>query len=137
MTRPRPAMPPVAINNSIADVLRTRGATVVDLAQFGHAGIRFTLTLADGRPAILIASQSRDSPDDPTEYLHASISTPTMPTYDDLILLHRAVFGRRRFAYQVFAPVDKHLNFHPTALHLWGRADGAPILPDFGRHGAI
>jgi hypothetical protein len=40
------------------------------------------------------------------------------------------VFGDR-WAYQVFAPPADHINLHNFALHLWGRLDGKPVLPDF------
>lgn len=65
------------------------------------------------------------------EWVHASIAWPDhMPTYDDLKQLHRAVFGDG-WAYQVFAPPSDHVNIHAYALHLFGRLDGAPALPDF------
>lgn len=63
------------------------------------------------------------------EWIHASMTRPTLPpSYDDLVMLHRAVFGDR-FAYQVFAPPAEHVNIHERALHLWGRADGQPVTP--------
>jgi hypothetical protein len=37
----------------------------------------------------------------------------------------------------VFAPPSEHVNIHDHALHLWGRLDGARVLPDFGRFGTI
>ncbi len=70
------------------------------------------------------------------EWIHASMSRPTTPTYDDLCLLRKAVFGDG-WSYQVFAPPRAHIDLHPTCLHLWGRLDGAPVLPDFGAHGTI
>lgn len=60
-----------------------------------------------------------------------------MPTYDDLVMLHRAVFGLDSYAYQVFAPQRQHVNIHNFALHLWGRADGRAVLPEFGLQGSI
>jgi hypothetical protein len=72
------------------------------------------------------------------EWVHASIARERhMPTYADLARLHEAVFGSRRFAYQVFASADRHVNIHARALHLWGRADGRNVLPDFGAEGTI
>lgn len=71
-------------------------------------------------------------------WIHASFSHSdgaTMPSYDDLCLMHRAIFPG--FAYQVFAPPEKHVNITHNVLHLWGRADGKPAMPDFGRHGSI
>jgi hypothetical protein len=65
------------------------------------------------------------------DWIHASISRVNeMPTYDDLKLMHLAVFGDG-FSYQVFAPTELHVNLHAYALHLWGRADGKPAMPDF------
>lgn len=70
-------------------------------------------------------------PLDGVDWIHASIAfNDTMPTYDDLVLLHKAVFGAG-WAYQVFAPPSEHVNIHQYALHLYGRADGKPALPDF------
>jgi hypothetical protein len=68
--------------------------------------------------------------DDGHEWVHASISAAAMPTYDDLVMMHAAVFGDA-WAYQVFAPAAEHVNIHERALHLFGRLDGAPVLPDF------
>ena len=71
------------------------------------------------------------------EILHASVSAQDrMPLYDHLTTLHRAVYGKRP-AYQVFVPPDEHVNDHPWCLHLWGRADGRPMLPNFRMFGSI
>jgi hypothetical protein len=75
--------------------------------------------------------------DDDTEWIHASIARDHTPTYDDLVALHDAVWPRGGYAYQVFVPPEKHVNIHTHALHLWGRRDGANVLPDFGRFGTI
>jgi hypothetical protein len=75
-------------------------------------------------------------PFDGVDYIHASIaSRSTMPSYRDLALLHRAAFPG--YAYQVFAPPEQHVNIHEHALHLWGRVDGKPALPEFGAGGTI
>lgn len=71
-----------------------------------------------------------------TTWVHASMAGLRLPSYVDLFLLHRAVFGDR-YAYQVFAPPADHINIHTKALYLWGRADGVPALPLFGAHGTI
>jgi hypothetical protein len=72
------------------------------------------------------------------EWLHASMAFEArVPTYDELVILHEAVFGPKRTAYQVFAAADRHVNIHAHALHLWGRADGTLELPDFGEWGTI
>lgn len=92
----------------------------------GPDGWSWTARTADSR---VIASC--DLCGDGEEWIHASIShRDRMPTHDDLKLLHRAVFGDG-WAYQVFAPLTEHINIHPFALHLFGRLDGKPALPDF------
>jgi hypothetical protein len=73
------------------------------------------------------------------EWVHGSVARPDrMPTYDDLVLLHRAALGGR-FALQVFAPPESHINLNEFALHLWARLDGTrPTgLPNFGEFGTI
>lgn len=68
---------------------------------------------------------------DGVEWIHASMTRRgRVPSYDDLCQLHRAAFGDR-WAYQVFAPPSEHININPHALHLWGRLDGRPGLPNF------
>ncbi len=73
---------------------------------------------------------------DGVEYLHASIAGDELPSYAELVALHRAVFDSG-YAYQVFAPPAQHVNIHECALHLWGRLDGRPVLPEFGAGGSI
>jgi hypothetical protein len=73
------------------------------------------------------------------EWVHASISyqmRERIPSYSDLKMLHRVVFGAGH-AYQCFVPPSEHVNITSNVLHLWGRRDGQPVLPDFGRHGTI
>lgn len=130
------------------DPLRVRavmGRRVWGVPQpFGPEGWRL---LADGPEAVYDPTQSAaggvlivttaDDEDDGVEYVHASMSwVDRLPTHDDLARLHRAVFGDA-WAYAVYAPPSAHVNLHPNALHLWGRADGRPVLPNFGRHGTI
>lgn len=69
---------------------------------------------------------------DGVEWIHASIAynDGTIPTNDDMQMLHAAIFGEG-YAYQVF-PV-----FEEGALHLFGRSDGRPVLPEFGGQGAL
>lgn len=99
---------------------------------FGPDG--WSLTSAGPLGASVIVTVS-DQPDG-REWVHASIAGHGwMPTYDDLVVLHRAAFDGP--AYQVFAPSSEHINIHEYALHLWGRLDGRPALPDFGRYGSI
>lgn len=78
-----------------------------------------------------------DHQSDGVNWIHASISGQHgMPTYEDLKLMHAAVFGDR-WAYQVFSPPAQHINIHAHVLHLFGRVDGVCALPDFGRFGTI
>jgi hypothetical protein len=66
------------------------------------------------------------------EIIHASIVVlARMPSYEEMVLLHKAVFGKNRWSYQVFAPEASHVNIHEGALHLWGRLDGKPMMFDF------
>lgn len=100
---------------------------------FGPDGWRFD---RKDRTARIIATVA-EAPDGSREWLHVSISRPDrMPEYADLTLLHRAFYGDR-WAYQVFAPPNAHVNIHPFALHLWGLLDGSPLLPNFGSAGSI
>lgn len=99
--------------------------------EFGPDGWR--IDRWDGSARVIVSTADHDG----AEWTHASISHPdVMPSYDELVLLHRAVFGGR-WAYQVFAPPSEHVNIHPFALHLWGRSDGAAVLPNFGARGSI
>jgi len=105
---------------------------------WGPRGAAVRLVDADGGGHLgsVVASQYRE--DDGVEWLHASIAWQTwMPTYQDLVTLKKGVFGDRREAYQLFPPAARHVNIHAHALHLWGRADGARVLPDLGRWGTI
>ena len=71
-------------------------------------------------------------------WLHASVSRLNeIPSYDDLQIMYRAVWGEHGWAYQVFAPLEAHVNIHANALHLWGRLDGKQELPNFGALGTI
>ena len=77
---------------------------------------------------IIVTCAARD---DVVEWVHASISRPVnIPSYADLVMLHAAVFAEG-WAYQVFAPPSVHVNIQARALHLFGRLDGCPVLPDF------
>jgi len=92
---------------------------------FGPDG--WKLQRLDGTGSVIVTSAEHDGCD----WVHASIARPhEMPTYADLKVLHAAVFGAG-WAYQVFAPPSDHVNIHEHALHLFGRLDGEPVLPDF------
>lgn len=86
-------------------------------------------------PSSIIVSQGQF---DDREWVHASIAhRDRMPNYDELVMLHKAVFGPTGWSYQCFVPGLAHVNIHAHALHLWGLADGTPALPNFGMHGSI
>lgn len=93
----------------------------------------------DGDRSIIVTYANHEMPDGTTTpWIHASIARrDSMPTYEDLVALHFAVWGDKGWAYQVFAPQTDHVNIHAYALHLWGKPDGAPVLPNFGRFGTI
>jgi len=81
---------------------------------------------------------TRDHDTDPEHvWVHASVAhRDRTPGYEELAALRVAAFGTG-WAYQVFAPPSEHVNIHEHALHLFGRLDGARVLPDFGRFGTI
>jgi hypothetical protein len=121
---------------STVDALRLRrvmGRKVWTPAQpYGPDGWR--MVRQDGRASVIVTAADHDG----DEWIHASVAfVDIMPTYADLVRLHRAAFGDDRWAYQVFAPRSAHVNIHQFALHLWGRVDGAPALPDFAPMGSI
>lgn len=103
---------------------------------FGPDGFR--IDRKDARRRIIVsASPAPDQPDGSADWIHASISGGgEMPSYDDLQQMHRAVWPDG-WAYQMFAPPAAHVNIHPNALHLWGRADGSIVMPNFGMYGTI
>lgn len=103
-------------------------------APFGPDGYHYLTTTEPPRAAIIVTGWHHDG----VGWLHASMSrTDQVPSYDDLMHLHRAVWGPTGYSYQVFAPPDKHVNVHEYCLHLWGRADGSPRLPDFAMYRTI
>lgn len=66
-------------------------------------------------------------------WLHVSFSYPDrLPLYSDIIEAKRLFIGDKRTAYQVFPPLDKHVNTHPYCLRLWCCLDG-DVTPDFTR----
>lgn len=107
-------------------------------APFGEDGWSFdTLTVEHGRVIVTASDFTSIGAPAGEEWLHASMSwQDRLPTYDELVQLHKAVWPNG-YAYQVFAPPSQHVNIHPYALHLWGKADGSPMLPEFGKFGTI
>lgn len=105
-------------------------------APFGPGG--WSLSRKDRAAHVIVTVGATDPADPDTDWVHASISRPDRtPDYEDLTMLHAAVWGDGGWSYQVFAPASDHVNIHPHALHLWGRPDGAAILPNFGALGSI
>lgn len=105
--------------------------------EFGPDG--WLIDRKDGLSRIIVTLGPAADDDDFTggDWLHASISvTHRMPTYDELVMLHKAIWPNG-YGYQVFAPPSQHVNIHEYALHLWGRLDGYPCLPEFGAEGTI
>lgn len=102
---------------------------------YGPDGWR--LDALDGQARVIVSASTVPGEADQVEWVHASMSrAASVPTYDDLVALHAAVWPEGT-AYQVFVPPSEHINIHPYALHLWGRLDGARVLPDFGQTGSI
>ena len=105
-----------------------------DVQAMGPDGYAFRF----GRPSkpqgsVIVTRHEEDG----VEWVHASIARiHQMPSYKDLRALKEVVFGAG-WAYQVFAPPGEHVNIHPNALHLFGRADGKQTMPNFGRFGSI
>jgi len=70
-------------------------------------------------------------------WIHTSTSVRSgggpisVPDYDDLCRVKNDFFGKDRWAFQVFASADEHININPYVLHLYGREDGTRIHPDF------
>lgn len=101
--------------------------------EFGDDGWRFT---GPGR-SILVSFDPDSEPG--VDWVHASIAyhdRHRMPSYSDLKQMHAAVFEQGH-AYQCFVPPGDHVNITSNVLHLWGRLDGQPALPNFGRMGTI
>jgi hypothetical protein len=103
---------------------------------FGPDGWVFDHKTRHGR-VIVTAAPAPDAEDGAPDWWHASIAwRDSLPTYDDLVTLHSAVWPDG-WSYQMFAPPSAHVNIHPNALHLWGKPDGGAELPNFGIYGTI
>lgn len=120
-------------------VITRAGYRVEGVSPFGPCGVAFRVLhrrgLGGGYALGIIVSQADYDGD---EWMHASLSRPArMPDYADLVMLKDAAFGPDRVAYQVFPKVERHISIHEFCLHLWGRTDGADLLPDFGAEETI
>jgi hypothetical protein len=79
------------------------------------------------RQSLIVTAADRDD----IEWTHASLAgISELPTYLNLREVHSAVWGEHGYSYQAFVPLALHVNIHPYALHLWGRSDGLPVLPE-------
>jgi len=114
---------------AIRQELRKHYAEVSRPKEYGPDGWHFLLRTKDGQPrSLLISAADHDG----IEWAHASIAgSEQVPAYEELTWVHAAVFGDG-YSYQCFVPRSSHVNIHEFALHLWGRLDGKPALPDFG-----
>ena len=53
---------------------------------------------------------------------HVSVTTSDRgrcPTWDEMCYVKRLFWKETETVLQVHVPKDKHVNFHPTCLHLW------------------
>lgn len=99
------------------------------VTNYGPTGV--CLYHAPSRYSVVV-SQGQVAEDDATQWIHASVANAEFdPSYIDLAVLHRAAFGDDKYAYQLFVPRSYHYTFHQHALHLWGRADGQALTPEF------
>lgn len=90
----------------------------------------------DGISSVIVSAAV--DPNTGINWVHASrTAADRVPTYEEMVQLHTAVWGSAGYSYEVHAPKNHHINIHPFALHLWGRADGRPVLPEFGQFGTI
>lgn len=119
-----------AIPDKFADALYRGGMIVRAPQEFGPQGFMAqVLSRVTGTSGSVIVTQAEV---DGEEWLHASLAWSEQdPSYAEMHALHLAVFGRRRWSYQVNAPTVDHVNIHEHALHLFGRVDGKAMLPDF------
>lgn len=106
------------------DILRIRkilGRKVWRLPQeYGPGG--WHMTSENLSWTVIVAPEQHEG----AEWIHAQIAGyDDMPSYEQLKELHHAVFGDD-YAYMVFPPKE-----NVRVLHLWGRADGAPAIPEF------
>lgn len=95
-------------------------------SEFGTDGWQYRHTFERG--AVIITCSDHDGFEG--EIVHASMAfVDRDPTYLEMAHLQRSVWPGG-YAYMVFAPEEFHVNIHEHALHLWGRLDGKPLLPE-------
>jgi hypothetical protein len=108
---------------------------------FGAGGRQFgRMDATTGTVQLVIVSAGiwPELPEIPIVHASMSVHRPDrVPTYDEMCLLHRAVWPQG-YAMQAHVPPQDHISIRPNVLHLWRRADGRPLWPiDFGRFGTI
>jgi len=75
--------------------------------------------------------------DPETKWLHVSMSFEAkLPTYQDMKIVKSVFIGEDRTAFQIFPPIDQHINMHENTLHLFSCLT-KDIFPDFRRDGGI
>lgn len=98
-------------------------------AEFGPDGWQYLMRTDDGEwRSMFITCAAHEG----VEWVHASLAASEhVPSYEEMCWMHKAIFGDG-YAYQQFVPRTSHVNIHEFALHLWGRLDKSPAMPDFG-----
>ena len=94
-------------------------------------GSGFTCGQDGGGLRVIVDCETKE---DGREWLHVSVSRARWtPSHEDMALVKRDFIGDRRYAYSVWAPVDKHVNIHAHCLHLWSMMDSedGKVLPEF------
>lgn len=125
---------PTHIN--IGQVRRSMGGRDLWYPPTPHGPDGWRLTSRAGLPfrSVLVSCANFEG----VEWIHASIACEErLPNYSEMYDLHRGVWGDDGYSYEIHPPKDQHVNIHQNALHLWGRADGKPVLPEFGKFGTI
>jgi hypothetical protein len=54
-----------------------------------------------------------------------------VPSWEEMTRVKNDLIGPDKWAYQVMATVQEHVNINPYCLHMFALLDGAPVLPDF------
>lgn len=127
-----------------ANVVRTLlGRTDWNIARpYGHKGnlnhVGFVIDHLRQKTRIIVSTEDAPEEIGGGRWTHASMShQDRVPDYTEMCLLHAAVWGKDGWSYEVHAPIADHVNINETVLHLWGREDGTPVLPNFGFKGTV
>ena len=91
-------------------------------------GDGWALRQKDGGLRVIVDCEVKD---DGNEWIHVSYSrAKETPNHYDTVRVKEAFLGDR-YAYAVFPPSDRYVNIHRHCLHLWARADGSAVTPEF------